>query len=209
MERKHTCYFSVKCRHCQAFLEELAKSPFSASVQLVCVDPSPRRPPLPPFLKAVPTLVLAGENEPRTGAAVFNWLYETRLRSGGSGSATPAAAVAPTTYSAAPPPPLPGAGAGGAVDPLAWHGAEMAAGTWSDEYSFLEDTFSIEKGQGLNRIERNFGTLLEAEPAAAAAAAAAGADKKGPSQKEQALMQALEALQAARKTDVPSAPARR
>ena len=227
MERKHTCYFSVKCRHCQAFLEELARSPIASSVQLVSVDPSPRRAPLPAFLKAVPTLVVSGETEPRTGAAVFNWLYEARVRATAppavvETATTEAAAgggpIQPRDYSAAAPPPLQGSG-GGASGPSAWHSAEMAAGSWSDEYSFLDDTFSIEKGQGLNRIERNFGLWGEEGPGPGPGAspgpgpggpaAAAAKPTHTPSKKEQALLNAFEALQASRSTDTPKAPVRK
>ena len=50
----------------------------------ICVDPSPTRPPLPPWLKSVPTLLVIGEDAPRVGpGAVTNWLFEQKMGSGG------------------------------------------------------------------------------------------------------------------------------
>lgn len=87
---KHRLYFSTKCRHCQAFMAELITTPFVREVAAVCVDPSPTRPPLPPWLKSVPTLVVVGESSPRVGPGpVNNWLFERRLAGVGGGSAAP------------------------------------------------------------------------------------------------------------------------
>ena len=80
---KHTLFYSAKCRYCQAFLEELASTPYRAEIQLVCVDPSPSRPPLPKWLKSVPTLAVLGESAPRVGPGpVNNWLFERKQGSG-------------------------------------------------------------------------------------------------------------------------------
>lgn len=77
---KHRLYFSTRCRHCQAFMEALITTPFVREVQAICVDPSPTRPPLPPWLKSVPTLVVVGESAPRVGPSeVNNWLAERRI----------------------------------------------------------------------------------------------------------------------------------
>lgn len=71
-------------------MEALIASPFVREVVAVCVDPSPSRPPLPPWLRSVPTLVVAGESEPRVGPGpVNNWLAERRM--GVSGGAAPRA----------------------------------------------------------------------------------------------------------------------
>ena len=40
----------------------------------------------------------------------------------------------------------------------AWH-SEMDGGSWSDNYSFVEDTFTSEKG--INPIIRNFESLIQ------------------------------------------------
>lgn len=69
-------------------MEELIRTPFVREVAAVCVDPSPTRPPLPPWLKSVPTLVVMGESSPRIGPGpVNNWLFERRL--GGPGGSSP------------------------------------------------------------------------------------------------------------------------
>ena len=152
--------------------------------------------------------MVEGENGPRVGpSAVNNWLFERRLLggggssgSGGSGSAAKAPVRAPErtsvpTYSAdvAPSRSSDAAPPSNGVDPAAWHGAEMG-GSWSDAYSFVDDTFTSEKG--INPIVRNF-ELLE-DPAAKAAgggrggAGAAPAAKK--SVKEEKLLQDFEAF---------------
>ena len=79
MSQQHVCYYSARCRYCQSFLEELSRSPYNKEFRFVCVD-GPQRPVLPPNIKAVPTLVIAGEAEPRTDGAVMNWLSERRLQ---------------------------------------------------------------------------------------------------------------------------------
>jgi hypothetical protein len=92
---KHRLYFSKRCRFCQAFLEELIRTPFVSEVLAICVDPSPTRPPLPPWLKSVPALVVAGESAPRIGPGdVNNWLAERRIFGAGGGGAPRSAADA-------------------------------------------------------------------------------------------------------------------
>ena len=84
---KHKLYFSTRCRFCQAFMEELIRTPFVREVSAICVDPSPSRPPLPPWLKSVPALLVFGEHEPRIGPGpVNNWLAERRIGSGAPGA---------------------------------------------------------------------------------------------------------------------------
>ena len=78
----HLCFYSKRCKFSAMFLEELAKTPFAREFRFVCVDPdtsSGRRPPLPPYVKAVPTLMIQGEDGPRTDNNVMNWLSERRL----------------------------------------------------------------------------------------------------------------------------------
>lgn len=79
MSQQNVCYYSTRCRYCQSFLEELSRSPYKTEFRFVCVDGTPK-PILPPNIKAVPTLVIAGEAEPRTDGAVMNWLSERRLQ---------------------------------------------------------------------------------------------------------------------------------
>lgn len=64
-------------------MEALISTPFVREVQAICVDPSPTRPPLPPWLKSVPTLVVVGESAPRVGPSeVNNWLAERKIGGG-------------------------------------------------------------------------------------------------------------------------------
>ncbi len=181
---QHVLYFSKKCRFCQGFLEELARSPFSKEVRLFCVDPSSSRPPLPAWLKVVPTMILGNGEEPLIGPMpVNNWLFSRKLLQGGGNSGDE---VAPKSsgnafkdrteplkipdYSpeiAPRPGPAPKHGTGtnptsaiaGGDEPLAWHGAEMAGGHWSDSYSFVEDQSQMSVEKGMNRIVRNFELL--------------------------------------------------
>lgn len=77
---KHKLYFSARCRFCQAFMEELIRTPFVREVSAICIDPSPSRPQLPRWLKSVPAMMVAGESEPRIGPGpVNNWLAERRI----------------------------------------------------------------------------------------------------------------------------------
>jgi hypothetical protein len=105
---------------------------------------------------------------------------------------------------------LPGAaGAIGGVGPEAYHGAEMAAGKWSDAYSFLGDPFTAERG--FDPISRNFQSLVEGPVLTAAAgggaAAAAGATAKQTA-KEAALLKEYEAYTRARDSDIGGPPKR-
>jgi hypothetical protein len=80
MSGKHRLFYSTRCRHCQAFMAELSKTPYASEFILVCVDPSPSRPPLPPWLKSVPALIPAGSSEPLIGpGAVNNWLFARKM----------------------------------------------------------------------------------------------------------------------------------
>lgn len=80
---EHICFYSNKCNWSKAFLTELATTPWKQSFRFVCVDPSPNRPPIPSWLTKVPTLVIKGEQQPRTDGEVMNWLSEMKLKSGG------------------------------------------------------------------------------------------------------------------------------
>jgi hypothetical protein len=61
-------------------MTELSKTPFAPEFIIVCVDPSPSRPPLPPWLKSVPTMIPAGSSEPLVGpGAVNNWLFARKM----------------------------------------------------------------------------------------------------------------------------------
>ncbi len=81
---EHICFYSNKCNWSKAFLTELSTTPWKQSFRFICVDPSPNRPPLPSWLQKVPTLVIKGEQQPRTDGEVMNWLSEMKLRVGGN-----------------------------------------------------------------------------------------------------------------------------
>ncbi len=234
---KHQFYYSTKCRHCQAFLEELSRTPYVPEFQLICVDPRPGRPPLPSWLKSVPSMQLAGSSKTLVGPGpVNNWLFERRLGGGNAAqkSAQQAleernAPLAMPTYNpdiaprpnAAPrgpamsaPQGAAGPSAAGGQDTsgiLAYHGAEMGAGKWSDNYSMLDNAFDSKAGY--NPILRNFESLV-AGPAAQSPAANRGGGSGGagghkPSAKEQQLLSDFEKYAAARDRDIPTGPQRR
>lgn len=210
---QNTCYFSKKCRFCQGFLEELARSPFAKEVRLVCVDPSPNRGPLPAWLKVVPTMILANGEENLVGPqAVNNWLFSRRLlQNSGTDENKPNAfkersePIRVPEYSpdvAIRPTPASKHSSGNnnnvsmsvpsdGTEPLPWHDAEMAGGNWSDSYSFVDDPFTSEKG--MNRIIRNFESLGgPVGPAGTSASAAKPAQPK--SAKEEKLLKEFEAF---------------
>jgi len=92
----HICYYSNRCQWSKAFITELSQTPWKGLFRFICADPSPNRPPLPTWLKKVPTLILSGEPEPRTDADVMNWLYEKKMKEGATekkGSSGPSAAM--------------------------------------------------------------------------------------------------------------------
>jgi ribosomal protein L12E/L44/L45/RPP1/RPP2 len=88
--------------------------------------------------------------------------------------------------------------AAGTAEPSAWHGNEMGAAKMSDNYSFLTDAFTLEKGGSMSRIVRNFEQLGGATAAAAAAAAATPRTKK-----EEELLRNFEAFSRSRDADIP------
>jgi len=234
---KHQLWYSAKCRFCQAFLEELTKTPLVSQFQLICIDPSPNRPPLPSWLKVVPSMMVRGEFEPRTGPGpVNNWLFEAKL-GGGNGQAAKKSQnelVAPVYNSdlnvraevSRPSPAGAGNTTGGSTtgmsggpasgEPLAYYGSEMAAGKWSDSFSFITE-HSVTAEKGLNPIERNFQSVLP--PGAGSAiggpsmtgGGGGGAANRGEkrSAKEDALLRDFEAYSASRDRDVAGPIARR
>jgi hypothetical protein len=86
------CFYSNKCQWSKAFITELSKTPWKTQFRFICADPGPNRPQLPAWLKKVPTIVVAGESDPRTDSDVMNWLYEKRMKEGGGQTGAPAAA---------------------------------------------------------------------------------------------------------------------
>ena len=78
-QKANVCYYSNRCEWSKAFMKELAQTPWANSFSFSCVDAEKRQGPLPAWLKKVPTLVIAGEQQPRTDGDVMNWLSEMRL----------------------------------------------------------------------------------------------------------------------------------
>ncbi len=76
----HVLFYSNKCNWCKAFIEELKQTPFVNQFKYVCCDPSPSRGKLPSFLKEVPTIVIAGDPEPKVTNEAFNWLSFEKMK---------------------------------------------------------------------------------------------------------------------------------
>ena len=191
---KNLCFFSARCRHSQNFLEELAKSPFTKEFRFISVDPQPNgaRPQLPAYVKAVPTLMIDGEDKPRTDAQVMNWLAERRLRTAGSGSSGSGSGSAP-------------AGSDGLLafsDELAVSGDEG--------YAFIGEDAPITKGTmvrmtgSMASVDDLAGLGTPASRAAADRNGSAGANIGTPrqSEKAKALDDALMAYQQMRDLDM-------
>lgn len=141
-QAKHICFYSNKCEWSRTFITELANTPYKGEFTFVCVDPSPNRPPLPGWLKKVPTLIIHKETEPRVDSEVMNWLFERRLKDGAGGSAGGrAGAAGPTAASAA-------------DEPDAFNILENGA-IGTDTYSFL-DSDGATDGNGGARIQHSY-----------------------------------------------------
>lgn len=178
------CFFSARCRHSQNFLEELAKTPYAKEFRFISVDPQGgQRPPLPPYVKAVPTLMIDGEAGPRTDSQVMNWLSERRLKETGS--------------------------AGTEVGPVAYTD-EMSV-TGDEFYSFLDEDTNMSKASMVRMVGTmaSFDSLSGAPGASGGGGGGkSGGGGGGPQQSEKAkaLDDALIAYQRARDQDMKSAP---
>jgi hypothetical protein len=133
---KHICFYSNRCQWSKAFLVELSKTSYKTEFKYVCVDPSPQRPPLPKFLKKVPTILINGESEPRTDGEVMNWLSERRLRDP-SYANNQVVETGPSEY----------------------YSCEMDS-LGQDMYSFL-DSDTLTSGNGGNKIRQTFAFVDE------------------------------------------------
>ncbi len=84
MPKKNICYFSARCLWSKRFIEAIVNTPYKDEFQYVLVDDPANR---PTWLKKVPTLVIFGDEkypEPLTDEAVVNWVFERKLRGGGT-----------------------------------------------------------------------------------------------------------------------------
>lgn len=238
MSGAHLCFYSARCRYSQAFLEELSRTPYAKEFRFICVDvgPTGTRPALPPYVKAVPTLMIAGEHEPRVDGAVMNWLSERRLFERSAAAPTPVGGIG------APRPPIGGGPSGGGASsgagPFAggaptgplpdtggiagFYGAGDFAVGGDEMYSFIGDnTTPSDKSQV--RMTGNMAGLADYGSLAmpdsrmggggiasyAGGAAPAPAPVAATSAKERAMNDAYEAFKAARDRDIPGPPMRR
>lgn len=193
------CFYSNKCQWSKAFITELAKTPWKNQFRFICVDPGPTRPQLPGWLKKVPTLVVAGEAEPRTDSDVMNWLYEKKMKEGGGESAGAA-----------------GAAAAGAGEPSAFSIMENVSFAKGFSYSGLDvDTSS--QGNGGMSMPGAFsflhggaagGDRMSQDLDRGGAAPAGGVSGGRRSKKEELFDKQMEQYQRDRDMGMPKGPAR-
>jgi hypothetical protein len=209
MSQQHLCFYSTRCRFSQTFLEELSRTPYPREFRFICVDKRPdgTRPQLPAYLKAVPTLMIRGESEPRTDSQVMNWLSERRLSD--RAAVTAGRMGGPAAGGGAGGPSM-GGGSGGGL--AAW-GDEM--NTIGDEsFSYIGDDTSTSKG-AMVRLSGNMAslndlntmTVPDARVHGSSSGVMTGPGTAGPtarqSAKSKALDDAFEAYRASRDRDVP------
>lgn len=215
MSQPHLCFYSTRSRYCSEFLEALAASPYVREFRFICVDAPPGgvRPALPPYVRAVPTLMIAGESEPRVDGRVMEWLMDRRLRERESVAAPGLGARMGTTASV----PAPG-GRPAAADmggPAAFSSDMMGFG--DEGFSFIGEDTAGEKGS-TNRMLGNMASLNDLHMlsipdsrvstsftimggAGAGAAASASASKQ--SEKSKALDDAYTRMMAEREASMP------
>ncbi len=168
------------------------------------MDRQPGKPPitLPPYVKAVPTLMITGEGEPRTDSQVMNWLSERRLReregvASGGGFAAGAARVgsAPT-------------------DGILAFTDDMFSSCGDEGFAFLDEVTSQKEGQ-MVRVASNMASVNDIHrmqvpdmggPAPLSGGSSSSSSNAGGSRqtaKAKAMEDAFTAYQAARDRDVP------
>ena len=193
MQATNICFYSNKCQWSKAFITELSKSPWKSDFRFICVDPGPSRPSLPTWLKKVPTIVIAGEADPRTDSDVMNWLYEKKMKEG--------AVKQPTGHqgSAAP---------GAPEEPDAWSTAEQMSFTKGFSYSSLNADTSTQ-GDGGNTMPGAFaflngGAAGNSDPSHANFMGSPNQDtRKAKSRKEEMFDKQMQAYQEERESGMP------
>lgn len=192
-QQQNLCFYSNRCQWSKAFIVELAKTQWKHTFRFICVDPGPTRPQLPGWLKKVPTIMIAGEADPRTDSDVMNWLYEKKMKEGGGQqSGGEAAAQA------------------GSAEPSAFSMMENVSFAKGFGYSGLDvDTSS--QGNGGSSIPGAFSFLSGASAGGdrlsqefpGGAAPAGGANSQRRSKKEEMFDKQMEAYQRERESGVP------
>jgi hypothetical protein len=197
-QANNLCFYSNKCQWSKAFISEISKTPWKNQFRYICVDPGPNRPQLPSWLTKVPTIVVAGESEPRTDSDVMNWLYEKKMREGNPSSG-------PTPMGS-------GAGAG---EPSAFNMAEQMSFAKGFSYSGVDvDTSS--QGGGGSTMPGAFAFLnggdsmgsREADGFPGGGAPAGGVQSQRRSKKEEMFDKQMEAYQRERNMGMPPGPQR-
>jgi hypothetical protein len=197
---QHLCFYSnnPKDQWSKAFIEELAKTPWTKEFQFICVDPAPNRPQLPGWLKQVPTLVIKGDENPvKTDTEVMNWLYERKLREMPKSQSATKVAMA---------------SAGIDTEQQSWNPNEMS-GFGDAGYSFIDSDTST-GGDGANRLPGTFGWLNGgASPGDRSSQASLGggslpAQHDGRSRKEKMFDQQLDMYKQQRDLGLPQGPRR-
>ena len=197
----HLCFYSTRDPLSKIFLEQIASTAFSKEFRFICVDKpkpgEPARAPLPAYVKAVPTLMIQGESQPRTDGDVMNWLSERRMKGSASASSSRSG----------------GSGGGGAAASLDGPMAFMGGDAFDDGLAFIgEDTGTTNRLTGSMASLNDLSALAVPDSRTIPGnimAASAGGGAAPQSAKAKAMEDALERYRAARDVDVKGAIQRR
>ena len=182
-QKANVCYYSNRCEWSKAFMKELAQTPWANSFSFFCVDAEKRKGPLPAWLKKVPTLVINGEQQPRTDGDVMNWLSEMRLKNSGSGQRS-------------------GPGpAGSEPEPEGWNTMEHSSFARGFGYSF-QDADTTTQGNGGSTIPGAF-SFLNGTAGPSQGAPPSIADVRQKSRKEQQFDSQMEDFKKERDQGMP------
>ncbi len=184
-QQANLCYYSNRCEWSKAFMKELAQTPWANSFSFFCVDAEKRKGPLPAWLKKVPTLVINGEQQPRTDGDVMNWLSEMRLKNSGSGQRSGT-----------------GSGpAGSEPEPEGWNTMEHSSFARGFGYSF-QDADTTTQGNGGSTIPGAF-SFLNGTAGPSQGAPPSIADVRQKSRKEQQFDSQMEDFKKERDQGMP------
>ena len=169
--------------------------------------PAGVRPSLPPYVRAVPTLMITGEREPRTDGRVMEWLTERRMRERADTTATAARPGAPMGRSIAPAPMTDDG-------PSAVFGMDLT-GIGDEGFAFLDDdtsatTTSMVRMGGTMAAFGSYTAMNPTDSISHAGGATPFADTGSASSKQsaksKAMDDALNRMMAARDSDVHIPP---